>query len=67
MIGLDCDCFFVRYFKEYGWPSSTIFETPPENDKDREKLIDIVQVEYPFFFFFCFFPLFLGMPVFLLL
>ncbi|KAL3527630.1 hypothetical protein ACH5RR_012286 [Cinchona calisaya] len=31
------------YFKEYGWPSSTIFKTPPENDKDRETLVDIIQ------------------------
>ncbi|CAI9109496.1 OLC1v1009324C5 [Oldenlandia corymbosa var. corymbosa] len=31
------------YFKEHGWPSSTIFENPPENDDDKEKLIDIIQ------------------------
>lgn len=31
------------YFKENGWPSSTIFVTPPENDIDREKLIDTLQ------------------------
>ncbi|XP_028776511.1 haloacid dehalogenase-like hydrolase domain-containing protein At4g39970 [Neltuma alba] len=31
------------YFKEHGWPSSTIFETPPSNDDDRAKLIDIIQ------------------------
>ncbi|KAJ9545240.1 hypothetical protein OSB04_024947 [Centaurea solstitialis] len=31
------------YFKENGWPSSTVFATPPENDTDREKLIDILQ------------------------
>ncbi|KAL5556070.1 hypothetical protein UlMin_038306 [Ulmus minor] len=31
------------YFKEHGWPSSTIFETPPENDEDRAKLIDTLQ------------------------
>ncbi|GAB4848706.1 hypothetical protein Ancab_003433 [Ancistrocladus abbreviatus] len=31
------------YFKEYGWPTSTIFETPPENDADRAKLIDTIQ------------------------
>ncbi|XP_021714195.1 haloacid dehalogenase-like hydrolase domain-containing protein At4g39970 [Chenopodium quinoa] len=31
------------YFKEHGWPTSTIFETPPENDTDRSKLIDIIQ------------------------
>lgn len=36
-----------RYFKEHGWPSSTIFETPPDSDNDREKLIDIIQVEFP--------------------
>ncbi|KAL6337894.1 hypothetical protein AAG906_002359 [Vitis piasezkii] len=31
------------YFKEYGWPSSTVFDTPPEDDGDRAKLIDILQ------------------------
>ncbi|KAH7520494.1 hypothetical protein FEM48_Zijuj08G0149800 [Ziziphus jujuba var. spinosa] len=31
------------YFKEHGWPSSTVFESPPENDEDRAKLIDILQ------------------------
>ncbi|XP_043713604.1 haloacid dehalogenase-like hydrolase domain-containing protein At4g39970 isoform X2 [Telopea speciosissima] len=31
------------YFKENGWPSSSIFETPPENDADRAKLIDAIQ------------------------
>ncbi|XVF17285.1 hypothetical protein REPUB_Repub10bG0106600 [Reevesia pubescens] len=31
------------YFKEYGWPSSTIFETPPEGDEERAKLIDTLQ------------------------
>ncbi|XP_059624239.1 haloacid dehalogenase-like hydrolase domain-containing protein At4g39970 [Cornus florida] len=31
------------YFKEHGWPFSTIFETPPENDSDRAKLIDTLQ------------------------
>ncbi|KAI9072112.1 hypothetical protein K1719_015027 [Acacia pycnantha] len=31
------------YFKENGWPSSTISETPPSNDEDRTKLIDIIQ------------------------
>uniref|UniRef100_A0A7C8ZX72 Sugar-terminal-phosphatase n=1 Tax=Opuntia streptacantha TaxID=393608 RepID=A0A7C8ZX72_OPUST len=31
------------YFKEHGWPTSTIFETPPESDADRAKLIDILQ------------------------
>uniref|UniRef100_A0A803KSI0 Uncharacterized protein n=1 Tax=Chenopodium quinoa TaxID=63459 RepID=A0A803KSI0_CHEQI len=33
----------ARYFKEHGWPTSTIFETPPENDTDRSKLIDVIQ------------------------
>ncbi|KAJ9170379.1 hypothetical protein P3X46_018491 [Hevea brasiliensis] len=31
------------YFKEHGWPSSTIFETPPEHDESRAKLIDTLQ------------------------
>ncbi|GMJ11682.1 hypothetical protein like AT4G39970 [Hibiscus trionum] len=31
------------YFKEHGWPSSTIFETPPESDEERAKLIDTLQ------------------------
>ncbi|XP_010025428.2 haloacid dehalogenase-like hydrolase domain-containing protein At4g39970 [Eucalyptus grandis] len=31
------------YFKEYGWPSSSIFEKPPESDEDRAKLIDTIQ------------------------
>ncbi|XP_076904389.1 haloacid dehalogenase-like hydrolase domain-containing protein At4g39970 [Bidens hawaiensis] len=31
------------YFKENGWPSSTLFETPPESDEDRAKLIDVLQ------------------------
>ncbi|XP_027364194.1 haloacid dehalogenase-like hydrolase domain-containing protein At4g39970 isoform X3 [Abrus precatorius] len=31
------------YFKEHGWPSSTLFETPPSNDEDRAKLIDTLQ------------------------
>ncbi|XP_074308738.1 haloacid dehalogenase-like hydrolase domain-containing protein At4g39970 [Silene latifolia] len=31
------------YFKENGWPTSTVFETPPENDADRAKLIDTLQ------------------------
>lgn len=39
-----------RYFKEHGWPSSTIFESPPENDEDRAKLIDTLQVLYFFIF-----------------
>ncbi|KAG8383543.1 hypothetical protein BUALT_Bualt04G0024600 [Buddleja alternifolia] len=32
------------YFKEHGWPISTVFESSPENDEDRAKLIDILQV-----------------------
>ncbi|XP_065873077.1 haloacid dehalogenase-like hydrolase domain-containing protein At4g39970 [Euphorbia lathyris] len=31
------------YFKEHGWPSSTLFETPPEDDESRAKLIDTLQ------------------------
>ncbi|KAK7318630.1 hypothetical protein RJT34_03333 [Clitoria ternatea] len=31
------------YFKEHGWPSSTLFEMPPTNDEDRAKLIDTLQ------------------------
>lgn len=31
------------YFKEHGWPTSTIFDSSPENDDDRAKLIDILQ------------------------
>ncbi|XP_073033050.1 haloacid dehalogenase-like hydrolase domain-containing protein At4g39970 isoform X1 [Primulina eburnea] len=31
------------YFKEHGWPISTIFNSSPENDDDRAKLIDILQ------------------------
>ncbi|XAR62271.1 Sugar-terminal-phosphatase [Bertholletia excelsa] len=31
------------YFKEHGWPSSTVFETPPEDDSDRANLIDTLQ------------------------
>lgn len=31
------------YFKENGWPSSTIFEKAPEDDEERAKLIDILQ------------------------
>lgn len=34
----------IRYFKENGWPSSTIFITPPETDIDRAMLIDTLQV-----------------------
>lgn len=31
------------FFKEHGWPCSSVFEIPPENDTDREKLIDTLQ------------------------
>lgn len=31
------------YFKEHGWPTSSIFETPPVNDDDKAKLIDTLQ------------------------
>ncbi|KAH6822585.1 Haloacid dehalogenase-like hydrolase superfamily protein [Perilla frutescens var. hirtella] len=31
------------YFKEHGWPSSTVFDKAPETDEDRAKLIDILQ------------------------
>ncbi|KAF5198151.1 Haloacid dehalogenase-like hydrolase domain-containing protein [Thalictrum thalictroides] len=31
------------YFKENGWPSSTIFDSPPKDDSDRAKLIDTLQ------------------------
>jgi HAD superfamily hydrolase (TIGR01509 family) len=31
------------YFKENGWPTSTIFDSPPQNDDDRAKLIDTLQ------------------------
>ncbi|KAL4331259.1 hypothetical protein HN51_038010 [Arachis hypogaea] len=31
------------YFKEHGWPSSTLFETPPTDDDDRANLIDTLQ------------------------
>ena len=34
----------IRYFKEHGWPSSTIFKTPPEDDAVKAKLIDTLQV-----------------------
>ena len=34
----------LRYFKEHGWPSSTLFETPPTSDEERAKLIDTLQV-----------------------
>ncbi|KAK9949552.1 hypothetical protein M0R45_005069 [Rubus argutus] len=33
------------YFKEHGWPSSTIFEKPPEDDGGRAKIIDNLQLE----------------------
>lgn len=41
-----------RYFKEHGWPTSTIFDSSPENDDDRAKLIDILQVSFSLLFFF---------------
>ncbi|KAL9463938.1 hypothetical protein AB3S75_001691 [Citrus x aurantiifolia] len=31
------------YFKEHGWPSSTIFENPPVTNDDQAKLIDLIQ------------------------
>ncbi|KAJ4950564.1 hypothetical protein NE237_027396 [Protea cynaroides] len=31
------------YFKENGWPSSSIFQIPPEDDAERSKLIDTIQ------------------------
>ncbi|XP_031093222.1 haloacid dehalogenase-like hydrolase domain-containing protein At4g39970 [Ipomoea triloba] len=31
------------YFKEHGWPTSTISDKPPEDDADRSNLIDILQ------------------------
>ncbi|GAA0155377.1 hypothetical protein Leryth_013960 [Lithospermum erythrorhizon] len=31
------------YFKEHGWPTSTVFEKPPEDNEQREKLVDILQ------------------------
>ncbi|KAL3323619.1 hypothetical protein AABB24_037996 [Solanum stoloniferum] len=31
------------YFKEHGWPTSTIFQHSPEDDNDRAKLIDTLQ------------------------
>eukprot|EP00262_Sarcandra_glabra_P019245 TRINITY_DN7187_c0_g2_i1.p1 TRINITY_DN7187_c0_g2~~TRINITY_DN7187_c0_g2_i1.p1 ORF type:complete len:343 (-),score=46.79 TRINITY_DN7187_c0_g2_i1:161-1150(-) len=31
------------FFKEKGWPSSKIYETPPVTDSDRAKLIDEIQ------------------------
>ncbi|KAK1361744.1 haloacid dehalogenase-like hydrolase domain-containing protein [Heracleum sosnowskyi] len=31
------------YFKENGWPTSTIFDTPPEDESDRANLIDTLQ------------------------
>ncbi|KAF7135749.1 hypothetical protein RHSIM_Rhsim08G0012300 [Rhododendron simsii] len=33
----------ATYFKEHGWPSSSIFEKPPEDDAARAKLIDTIQ------------------------
>lgn len=37
-------CTFCRYFKEHGWPSSTVFDSPPQTDDQRAELIDILQV-----------------------
>ncbi|KAH7683808.1 HAD hydrolase subfamily IA protein [Dioscorea alata] len=31
------------YFNENGWPSSSVFEVPPVESADKEKLIDILQ------------------------
>ncbi|GAY38707.1 hypothetical protein CUMW_038730 [Citrus unshiu] len=31
------------YFKEHGWPSSTILDNPPVTDDDQAKLIDLIQ------------------------
>ncbi|KAH0453669.1 hypothetical protein IEQ34_017993 [Dendrobium chrysotoxum] len=31
------------YFKENGWPSSSIYAQPPLTDSDRETLIDVIQ------------------------
>ncbi|XP_026665451.2 haloacid dehalogenase-like hydrolase domain-containing protein At4g39970 [Phoenix dactylifera] len=31
------------YFTENGWPSSSISETPPSTESDKERLIDILQ------------------------
>ncbi|XP_077213333.1 haloacid dehalogenase-like hydrolase (HAD) superfamily protein [Tasmannia lanceolata] len=31
------------YFSENGWPTSSIFETPPADDSDRANLIDTLQ------------------------
>ncbi|KAJ1702596.1 hypothetical protein LUZ63_002375 [Rhynchospora breviuscula] len=31
------------YFGKNGWPISSVFETPPSTDSDREKLVDVLQ------------------------
>ncbi|XP_050208522.2 haloacid dehalogenase-like hydrolase domain-containing protein At4g39970 [Mercurialis annua] len=31
------------YFKEHGWPSSTVFRTSPQDDESRAQLIDTLQ------------------------
>ncbi|XP_078162502.1 haloacid dehalogenase-like hydrolase (HAD) superfamily protein [Carex rostrata] len=31
------------YFGEKGWPTSSVFETPPSTASDREKLVDVLQ------------------------
>ncbi|KAJ4734112.1 haloacid dehalogenase-like hydrolase family protein [Rhynchospora pubera] len=33
------------YFGKNGWPISSVFETPPSTDSDRENLVDVLQVE----------------------
>eukprot|EP00252_Welwitschia_mirabilis_P019956 TRINITY_DN476_c0_g1_i6.p1 TRINITY_DN476_c0_g1~~TRINITY_DN476_c0_g1_i6.p1 ORF type:complete len:181 (-),score=29.75 TRINITY_DN476_c0_g1_i6:1096-1638(-) len=35
------------YFNTNGWPSSTLFRTPPATDADKAKLIDTLQVLAP--------------------
>lgn len=31
------------YFNENGWPTSSVFESPPTEKSDREKLVDVLQ------------------------
>ncbi|KAJ4799654.1 Haloacid dehalogenase-like hydrolase domain-containing protein [Rhynchospora pubera] len=31
------------YFGKNGWPISSVFETPPSTDSDRENLVDVLQ------------------------
>ncbi|XP_050208523.1 psbP domain-containing protein 2, chloroplastic [Mercurialis annua] len=33
----------MRYFKEHGWPSSTVVQKPPRDDDSRAELIDTLQ------------------------